>query len=129
MPRSIAREDVRPQARWLMPDALWQFAKTLLPPDKPKGKGTVGGRPAADARRTMDAIFYVLFTGGQWKALPRCLGSASTAHEYFQRWSKAGVFEKLWRRALEEYDTCVGLDWRWQALDGAMTKAPLAARR
>ena len=129
MPRSIAPEDVKPEARWLMPDALWQFAKSLLPPDKPKGKGTAGGRPAADPRRSMDAIFYVLFTGCQWKALPRCLGSGSTAHDYFQRWSKARVFEKLWRRALKEYDTRVGLDWRWQALDGAMTKAPLAARR
>jgi putative transposase len=31
----------------------------------------------------------------------------------------------LWEIALELYDALVGLDWRWQSVDGAMTKAPL----
>ncbi len=36
-----------------------------------------------------------------------------------------GVFARLWQIALELYDDLVGLDWRWQSVDGAMTKAPL----
>jgi putative transposase len=35
------------------------------------------------------------------------------------------VFADLWEIALELYDDLVGLDWRWQSVDGAMTKAPL----
>jgi putative transposase len=85
--------------------------------------------PLADPRRTLDAIFYVLHTGGQWKALPRCLGSGSTAHRYFSKWTAAGVFERLWGLGLDEYDTLKGIEWTWQAVDGVMTKAPLAARR
>jgi putative transposase len=27
--------------------------------------------------------------------------------------------------AIEEYDEEVGLDWHWQSINGAMTKAPL----
>ena len=129
MPRSIAPDDVLPDPKWLMPDELWKRILRLLPPMKGKGKGTKGGRPNADTRRTMDAIFYVLRTGCQWKALPRCLGSGSTAHEYFQQWSQAGVFERLWRLGLDEYDATKGIEWEWQAMDGVMTKAPLVARR
>ena len=41
-------------------------------------------------------------------------------------WSRAGVFESLWRAGLAEYDDCEGIAWRWQSIDGAMFKAPLA---
>ena len=34
-----------------------------------------------------------------------------------------GIFARLWQIALELYDDLVGLDWRWQSVDGAMTKA------
>ena len=129
MPRSMAFDDVKPDPRWLMPDELWERVLPLLPAEKPKHRGTRGGRPNADLRRAMDAIFYILRTGCQWKALPRSLGSGSTAHVYFQKWTQAGVFERLWRLGLDEYDTLKGIQWQWQAMDGVMTKAPLAARR
>ena len=73
----------------------------------------------------MTAIFYVLRTGCQWKALPRSLGAPSTVHDRFQEWREAGVFEKMWKEGLLEYDKKIGLDWEWQAMDGAITKAPL----
>jgi putative transposase len=64
-------------------------------------------------------------TGCQWKAIPPSLAPGSTAHQYFQQWAETGVFEALWQLALDEYDELVGLDWTWQCVDGAMTKAPL----
>jgi len=48
-----------------------------------------------------------------------------TAHSRFQEWTEAGVFQKLWTMALEDYDELKGIDWSWQSMDGAMTKAPL----
>ena len=111
---------------WRIPDALWERIEPLLPSEGPKPKG---GKPRASARRCMDGIFYVLRTGCQWKALPRCYIPASTAHDRFQEWRQAGVFEKLWQVGLMEYDRRVGLDWEWQAMDGAMTKAPLGGKR
>lgn len=129
MPASIKPNDTKPDPAWLMPDELWNRIAPLLPPEKPKGKGTPGGRPNAEARRSLDAIFYILRTGEQWNALPRSLGSDRTAHDYFQKWTAAGVFEQLWRLGLEQYDVTRGIQWQWQAADGAMTKAPLAARR
>ncbi len=36
-----------------------------------------------------------------------------------------GHLRGLWQIAFELHDDLVGLDWRWQSVDGAMTKAPL----
>ncbi|ADB15575.1 transposase IS4 family protein [Pirellula staleyi DSM 6068] len=105
-----------------MPDELWQQMQFLLPPYIPS---PLGGRPRAVLRDVADAIFYRIRTGCQWKAIPRCLAAGSTAHSYFQQWVEQGVFDDLWQLALELFDDLVGLDWRWQAVDGAMTKAPL----
>jgi putative transposase len=107
---------------WRVPDVLWRMVLALLPAEQPKPKG---GRPHADLRRVLDAIFYRLRTGCQWQAIPRSLAPSSTAHDYFQRWQTAGVFFRLWHVALKQYDQTVGIKWAWQALDGAITKAPL----
>lgn len=107
---------------WRMPEPLWELAEPLLPPEPAKPKG---GRPRVDRRRVMDGIYYRLRTGCQWKAIPRSLMASSTVHDYFQAWQEAGVFYRLWHEALKLYDDKVGIEWLWQALDGAMTKAPL----
>jgi putative transposase len=110
------------KTEWRIPDEMWPHIQALLPPERPKPKG---GRPRVPDRRAMDAIYYVLRTGCQWKALPRDWGASSTVHDRFQEWRKAGVFEHLWQAGLTEYDQRKGLDWEWQAMDGAITKAPL----
>ncbi len=42
----------------------------------------------------------------------------------FQEWEQAGFFKALWQAGLNEYDDLQGIQWEWQAVDGAMTKAP-----
>jgi transposase len=80
-------------------------------------------------RGVANGIFYLLRTGCQWKALPPQFGSSSTAHRYFQEWSQRRVFHRFWKTCLQTYDTRRGIGWRWQALDGAMTKAPLGGEK
>jgi len=80
-------------------------------------------------RNVVGGILYVLSTGCQWKAMPRQFGSGSAIHAYFQEWVQSGVFEELWELALEEYDQLKGIDWKWQSLDGAMTKSPLGGEK
>ena len=73
------------------------------------------------------AIFFVLRTGCQWKALDVTgLGSGSTAHRRFQEWVGAGFFFRLWRVAARRYDEVRGIEWRWLAVDGCLAKAPLS---
>ena len=98
----------------------------------PAAAGTAssqGRSPYIPARQCMDGIFYVMRTGCQWKALPKGFAASSTVHLRFQQWRADGVFERLWREGLIEYDVRHGLDWEWQAMDGAMTKAPLGGKR
>ena len=129
MVRKEKQNQTLPDPKWLMPDAMWEAIVPLLPSHPPKGPGTQGGRPRASPRMLLNAIFYVLRTGCQWNALPRNLAPSSTAHDYFQKLVKEGVWEQLWREALETYDMVKGLDWEWLSMDGEMNKAPLAARR
>lgn len=109
-------------AEWRIPDEMWPHIQALLPLERPKPRG---GRPRMPDRQAMDAIYYILRTGCQWKALPRDWGASSTVHDRFQEWREAGVFERLWQAGLMEYNQRKGLDWEWQAMDGAITKAPL----
>jgi putative transposase len=111
---------------FLVPDQLWEQIEPLLPPEPPKLKG---GRPMMDNRKAMDAIFYVLRTGCQWKALPGSLGAPSTVYDRFQKWVKDGVFQEMWKAGLLKCEELKKLDWEWQAMDGVMTKAPLGGEK
>jgi transposase len=113
-------------ANYRMPDEMWNRIEGLLPKFR---KSKKGGRPRLEWRDVLDGIFYVLRTGCQWKALPPEFGSGSSAHRYFQLLVQRGVFYKLWVAALEEYDDLHGLEWKWQSMDGAMTKAPLGGEK
>ena len=109
-----------------VPDDLWDLIEPLLPAEPPKPKG---GRPRVPDRVALAGILYRVRTGCQWKAAPSEFGSPSTLHRYFQEWTKKGVFLRLWKEALREYDALEGIDWGWQSLDGAMTKAPLGGEK
>lgn len=115
---------------WVLSDAFWEQASKLIPPpQRLPGKEYVrkagGGRKRADDRQILAGIFYVLRTGCQWQAVPRKFGAPSTIHRRFLDWASRGFFEALWRAGLTAYDEMHGLEWEWQAIDGAMTKAPL----
>ena len=109
-----------------MPEKLWRRLEPLLPcyPRSPKG-----GRPRVCLRGVANGIFYLLRTGCQWKALPPQFGASSTVHRYFQEWARRRVFHRFWKKCLRIYDARCGIGWRWQALDGAMTKAPLGGEK
>ena len=109
-----------------IPDALWERIDLVIPIYKASCKG---GRPRLPMRNVVTGIWYVLATGCQWKAMPKQFGSGSAIHAYFQEWVQSGVFEELWQLALTEYDELKGIDWKWQSMDGAMTKSPLGGEK
>ena len=116
---------------WELPDEIWSRLEPLLPqcpgrdPNRTYQRKSGGGRKRADPRKILEGIFYVLRTGCQWNAVPRCYGGSSTIHRYFQQWARAGFFENAWKAGLMEYDALKEIEWEWQSIDGAMTKAPL----
>lgn len=71
-------------------DAEWAEIEPLIPPAKP------GGRPrTTDMRNLVQAIFYFLETGCQWRHLPKEFPPRSTVHEYLQRWTDDGTIERM----------------------------------
>ena len=106
---------------WELSEAFWRRAEPPLPVRTGKKKA---GRPAKSDRQMLGALLYVLRTGLQWNALPREIGASSTVYDRFRWWLREGFFQRLWQAGLEEFDELVGIDWEWQSVDGAMTKAP-----
>ncbi|AMJ67464.1 hypothetical protein AXW84_20070 [Hymenobacter sp. PAMC 26628] len=110
-------------ADFLPSPLLWAAAEPLLP--EALSGVSKRGRPRVCNRQMFFAMYYILVTGMQWKALPRCLGAASTVHERFQEWGRAGVFKQLWTSGLVQLQAEGRLDWDWQCLDACQTKALL----
>src|SRR5450631_3614910 len=71
-------------------NAEWALVEPMIPPARRGGR-----KRSIDIREVLNAIFYVLWTGCQWKALPKDLPSKSTAHYYFMLWDRDGTLERI----------------------------------
>ena len=71
-------------------DAEWALIAPLIPPARRGGR-----KRTIVARDVLDAIFYVLATGCQWRFLPKDLPPKSTAHFYFMLWDWDGTLERI----------------------------------
>jgi len=91
-----------------IPDELWERIEPLLPPEI---AGSEGGRLRMDDRKAMEAIFYVFRNGCRWKAIPSSFGAPTTIYSRFQEWREAGVFQRMWREGLLEYDELRAMFW------------------
>lgn len=116
----MAKRKSRMPTIWEVNDELWQQIQPIVRADMPT-KPT--GRPPADRRRVLNCIIHRMRSGCQWNQLPKELGSDRTAHRYFQRWVRNGVFLKIWKKLTRACDKLGGVDWQWQSADAAMSKA------
>jgi transposase len=73
-------------------DDQWSFVEPLLPQ-----AGRRGRRRRVSLRAVLDAIFYLLRTGCQWRQLPRDFPAWSTVYWYFRTWQRTGVWVRLQR--------------------------------
>jgi putative transposase len=103
-------------------DDLWERIEPILDEIDPPNEF---GRKRADRRAVMNAIVFRLRSGCQWNLLPKVFPDDSTVHRTFQRWVRLGVFRRIWADLVKECDELGGVDWEWQACDGAMGKARL----
>ena len=107
---------------WRVPDELWAKIEPILAAyDPPKRVG----RKRINQRRALDGIIYRMRSGAQWNQLPKEFGDDSSVHRTFQRWERLGVFDRIWAVLVEECEELGGVNWEWQAADGAMGKARL----
>ena len=76
--------------RFDLSDEEWALLEPLMP----------GSRKSArvDDRKVLNAIFYVLRTGMPWRDLPDRYGPYTTAYNRFNRWSRRGIWKKIFDR-------------------------------
>ena len=68
-------------------------------------------------------------TGCQWDRLPQAFPDDASVHRTFQRWTRLGVFSKIWAVLVEECSELGGVDFEWQSVDAAMGKLASAEMR
>src|SRR5690606_6567802 len=107
-----------------VPKQLWKRIKKLLPkPTKHKRRG----RPPADNRAVLNGIWYVMWTGCQWKAVHKDWFGVSSRvlHERFQTWQQSGIFARIMKRMVKFYNQQRKINWKWQSIDSKSVPAPL----
>lgn len=62
-----------------------------IEPSFPRSRGL----PRVDDRRVVSGIIYVIRNGLMWKDAPRRYGPPKTLYNRFVRWSRLGVFERI----------------------------------
>ena len=60
------------------------------------------GVPRVDDRRVVSGIAYVIRNGLQWKDAPRGYGPHKTLYNRFIRWSRLGVFDRIFTALASE---------------------------
>ncbi|WP_338524035.1 transposase [Pseudomonas batumici] len=79
--------------REILEDSQWE---RLFPILKANGRVYIGNQEAC--RQFVRAVFWVLFTGSQWKLVPKEYGRANTIYKRFTRWGSHGVWSDLYER-------------------------------
>lgn len=106
--------------QFYMSKKFWKEIRTVIPQKRSNR------RPRKGAKKIMRALFYILRTGIQWKALPKEFKvSASTVHRRFQEWIHDQIFQIFWTNVLKKYQKKQYAMMQWVAIDGSCSKAPL----
>ena len=91
MSTTLHRHDISDQA--------WE----LIAPHLPGQAGQWGGI-AADNRRFVNAVFWILRTGAPWRDLPPSYGNWNSVAKRFRRWVSDGVWEQVLEALIDEPD-------------------------
>ena len=98
----MEQDSTKSKNHYHIPGRLWKLLKKHLPkaPKVPRP-----GRPRVNNRDAIDGIWYVLWTGCQWKSIQKewFHVSSSVLHERFQTRQHQGLFEKLFKTIVKYY--------------------------
>lgn len=78
---------------WLS-DEQWGAIEPLLPKNQP-------GAHREDDRRILSGIVHVLKVGCRWQDCPALYGPSTTVYNRFNRWSRRGIWQRLFNALVE----------------------------
>jgi transposase len=99
-PISRPRFAVGDALSWRIDDVLWSV---IAPIFRSVGLADHRRLGAADDRRFVNGLIWLLRTGAQWEALPAEFGPKSTLHARFQEWVRAGAFDRALAAVTERF--------------------------
>jgi len=71
-------------------DSQWEIIQELVP------KAKSGGRPRSlEMRQVINAIFYVVVGGIQWRMLPKEYPNWKSVYHYFRLWRQDGIWQRI----------------------------------
>ena len=97
-------------------DAQWARIAPLLPP-------RTAGRVRQDDRRIMNGILWKLATGAPWRDLPERYGPWQSVYTRFRRWTRAGVWDRLFAAVQQQAEVAGQVDWELHFVDGTVIRA------
>jgi putative transposase len=97
--------------RYELSDDEWARIAPLLP-----GKSSDCGVTAKDNRQFVNGVLWIARSGAPWRDLPERYGLWNSVYQRFNRWSKAGVWERVFT-ALQDADD------EWLMLDSTTIRA------
>lgn len=86
-------------SRRTLTDGQWERIGPLLP-----GKAGDRGRSGVDNRLFIDAVLWLARGASPWRDLPPELGHWKSVYTRFRRWSRAGVWERLFKELSTDPD-------------------------
>jgi putative transposase len=100
-------------------DEQWKLVEPLLPLAK------LGGRPrTTDLRQVLNALFYLVRSGCQWRMLPHEFPPWKTCYNYYRAWIDGGVWHEIAATLRIEVREIAGRDFqpRVAAIDSQSVK-------
>ena len=85
--------------RYALLDAQWERIKDLL-----TGQAGQPGATAKDNRLFVDAVLYRYRAGIPWRDLPERFGDFRVVHTRHSRWSKSGVWQRVFEALAQDAD-------------------------
>ena len=107
-------------------DEQWAVVEPLLP--KPVKRADGKGRPRVDNRAILNGILWIMRTGAPWHDMPSRYPAYQTCHRRFQEWVKAGTFETVLRRLVQDVKQRGDLDLTECFIDGTFVMAKKGAQ-
>ncbi len=85
--------------RYALRDDQWERIRDILP-----GKAGDAGAKARDNRLFVDAVLYRYRAGVTWRDLPERFGDFRVVHTRHMRWSRKGVWLRVFKTLAEDAD-------------------------
>ena len=98
--------------RLVLSDETWERMSPLII-GRPDQKGSTG----RDNRMFVEGVLWIVRTGSPWRDLPEVFGDWNSAFRRFSRWSRKGV----WRRIFEAMST--DPDFEYLIIDSTIIRA------